>query len=70
MSLSDADNASAISFVQQKLKDSGVDVKFTQQQLAYIDRLGGRASDLESVRIYLYSTSILSEADDIGVVDP
>lgn len=49
ISLSDADNASAMSFVKQKLHDSGVDINFSQQQLAYIDRLGGRASDLESV---------------------
>ena len=50
ISLSDADNASSLSFVTQKLHDSGVDVKFSQSQIAYIGRLGGRASDLESVR--------------------
>ncbi|KAH9901129.1 RNA12 protein-domain-containing protein [Cubamyces lactineus] len=68
ISLSDADNASAISFVQQKLKDSGVDVKFTQQQLAYIDRLGGRASDLESLIHKVRSGLTVEEAvDDIVV---
>ncbi|KAJ8482266.1 hypothetical protein ONZ51_g5474 [Trametes cubensis] len=68
VSLSDADNASAISFVQQKLKDSGVDVKFTQQQLAYIDRLGGRASDLESLIHKVRSGLTVEEAvDDIVV---
>ncbi len=52
ISLSDADNASALSFVEQKLHDSGMDVKFSQAQLSYIARLGGRASDLESVRTH------------------
>ena len=51
ISLSDADNASALSFVEQKLHDSGLDVKFSQAQRSYIERLGGRASDLESVRV-------------------
>lgn len=49
ISFSDADNASALSFVKQKLHDSGLDVKFSSAQTAYIERLGGRASDLESV---------------------
>ena len=44
------DNAA---IVKQKLHDSGVDINFTQQQLADIERLGGRASDLESVSLDL-----------------
>ena len=51
ISLSDADNASALSFVKQKLRDSGLDVQFTNSQTSYIERLGGRASDLESVGV-------------------
>lgn len=51
ITLSDADNSSALSFVRQKLRDSGVDVTFNKEQTAYIQRLGGRASDLESVRV-------------------
>ncbi|KAI0362726.1 exonuclease [Trametes cingulata] len=66
ISLSDADNTSAISFVKQKLHDIGVDVTFTQQQLAYIDRLGGRASDLESLIHKVRSGMTVEEAvDDI-----
>ena len=40
-----------MSFVKQKLHDAGVDVDFTSHQVAYIERLGGRASDLEVVSI-------------------
>ncbi|GBE82399.1 RNA12 protein-domain-containing protein [Sparassis latifolia] len=47
--LSDADNASALSFMKQKLHDSGVEIDFTRQQRTYVERLGGRASDLESL---------------------
>jgi hypothetical protein len=49
IALYDADAASALSFVKQKLKDMGVDYTFTSEQTAYVERLGGRASDLESV---------------------
>ena len=48
--LSDADAESSLSFMRQKLKDAGIDVDFTKEQTASIARLGGRASDLESVR--------------------
>ena len=37
--------------MRQKLQESGVDVKFNKEQITYIQRLGGRASDLESVRV-------------------
>ncbi|KAH8102922.1 RNA12 protein-domain-containing protein [Cristinia sonorae] len=47
--LSDADNASALSFVKQKLHDVDVEVNFTGEQTSYVERLGGRASDLESL---------------------
>lgn len=49
IALHDADAASALSFVKQKLKDAGIDQTFTAEQTAYLERLGGRASDLESV---------------------
>ncbi|KAH9857835.1 RNA12 protein-domain-containing protein [Lenzites betulinus] len=68
ISLSDADNASAMSFVKQKLHESGVDVKFSQQQLAYIDRLGGRASDLESLIHKVRSGLTVEEAVDDLVI--
>lgn len=47
--LSDADPESSLSFVMQKLLDSGIDSGISVPQMAYMERLGGRASDLESV---------------------
>ncbi|PCH38691.1 hypothetical protein WOLCODRAFT_131000 [Wolfiporia cocos MD-104 SS10] len=49
ITLSDADNPSASSFVKQKLHDAGIDMNFNSEQRSYIQRLGGRASDLESL---------------------
>lgn len=49
IALSDADTASSLSFVKQKLRDSGRDVNISGQETKYVERLGGRASDLESV---------------------
>lgn len=57
IALYDADAASALSFVKQKLQDAGINLDFSQEQVAYIDRLGGRASDLESVSISNQSCS-------------
>lgn len=54
IALYDADAASALSFVKKKLKDAGIDQEFTQEQTTYVERLGGRASDLESVRLSSY----------------
>ena len=51
IALSDADSGSALQFVQHKLQTSGIDVQFNKEQTAYLERLGGRASDLDSVRI-------------------
>ncbi|KAI1790774.1 exonuclease [Ganoderma leucocontextum] len=64
ISLSDADNASALTFVKQKLHDSGVDVEFTRDQTSYIERLGGRASDLESLVHKVRSGMSVQEAVD------
>ncbi|KAM6500724.1 RNA12 domain containing protein [Amanita muscaria] len=47
--LSDADAASSLLFVKQKLHDLGLNVEFTSEQTVCIERLGGRASDLESL---------------------
>jgi hypothetical protein len=49
IALYDADAASALSFVKQKLRDAHVDLDFNPTQIEYVERLGGRASDLESV---------------------
>ncbi|KAF5324550.1 hypothetical protein D9611_004476 [Ephemerocybe angulata] len=47
--LSDADPASSLSFMKQKLQDAGIHLEFTKEQTAAVARLGGRASDLESL---------------------
>ncbi|KAG6879038.1 hypothetical protein C0992_005663 [Termitomyces sp. T32_za158] len=49
IALSDADSHSSISFVQQKLCDADIGADFTPKQVAYVQRLGGRAIDLESL---------------------
>ncbi|KAI0797741.1 exonuclease [Abortiporus biennis] len=49
IALSDADSASALSFVKQKLHDVDVDIDFTKEQVVQVQRLGGRASDLEAL---------------------
>ena len=51
IALSDADKPSALSFLKDKLNDIDVKADFTKEQISYIERLGGRASDLESVRV-------------------
>lgn len=58
--LSDADASSSLSFMKQKLRDAGVDLDFTQEQTDYVARLGGRASDLESVRTITRLSCILT----------
>lgn len=49
IALYDADPASSRAFVKQKLRDAGADIAFTGDESNYLQRLGGRASDLESV---------------------
>lgn len=78
VTLSDADSTSALSFVKQKLRDVDLTTKFTKNQTALVERLGGRASDLESVsfdcptnhnvlicRILCSSSSIKSAVDKL-----
>lgn len=50
IALSDADSSSSLSFVKQKLQDAGIDIGISAEDTRYVERLGGRASDLESVR--------------------
>ncbi|KAL0577896.1 mitochondrial escape protein 2 [Marasmius crinis-equi] len=45
----DADPATALEYVQKKLKDADVNVKLSNEEVSYIERLGGRSSDLESL---------------------
>lgn len=49
IALSDADATSALQFVKQKLRDAHINLEYTQAQTDAVQRLGGRASDLESV---------------------
>ncbi|KAL1746991.1 RNA12 protein-domain-containing protein [Schizophyllum fasciatum] len=49
VALSDADPDTSLSYVKQKLHDAEVDASFTSAQIGLIQRLGGRASDLESL---------------------
>ncbi|KAF7778900.1 hypothetical protein Agabi119p4_3245 [Agaricus bisporus var. burnettii] len=48
IALYDADPASSLAFVKQKLGDNA-NVAFTEDEVQCLQRLGGRASDLESV---------------------
>ncbi|KAJ7871518.1 RNA12 protein-domain-containing protein [Mycena olivaceomarginata] len=49
IALSDADAASALAFVKRKLKDADINLEYTREQVASVERLGGRATDLESL---------------------
>ncbi|KAF9475682.1 hypothetical protein BDN70DRAFT_883451 [Pholiota conissans] len=49
IALSDADTSSSLSFVKQKLEDSGASFVISVEDVKHIERLGGRASDLESL---------------------
>lgn len=49
IALSDADSASALSLVKQKLQEAQVEIEFGHEETSYVERLGGRAEDLESV---------------------
>ncbi|KAI0698509.1 RNA12 protein-domain-containing protein [Cytidiella melzeri] len=66
VALSDADSHSALRFVNQKLHDAGLEMKFDKEQTASLERLGGRASDLESIVHKVRSGMTIQEAvDDI-----
>ena len=49
VALSDADVQSSLSFVKKRLRDTYITSELTSKQIDCIERLGGRASDLESV---------------------
>jgi len=58
ITLSDADTETALAFVEQKLKEAKLDIKLTSKTTASIGRLGGRASDLDSVRPLGFDTFV------------
>ncbi|KAJ7197249.1 RNA12 protein-domain-containing protein [Mycena pura] len=62
IALSDADEASALAFVKRKLKDAGINLEYTREQVASVQCLGGRASDLESLIHKVRNGVTLSEA--------
>ncbi|KAF8184984.1 RNA12 protein-domain-containing protein [Mycena galopus ATCC 62051] len=49
IALSDADAASALAFVKRKLKDADINLEYSREQVASVERLGGRATDLDSL---------------------
>ena len=56
IALSDADEETALAFVQQKLKEAKLDVELTPKATTCIGRLGGRASDLDNVCVLALDT--------------
>jgi len=58
ITLSDADAETALAFVQQKLKEAKLDIQLTSKMTASIERLGGRASDLDNVRLPTSNTLV------------
>ncbi|KAF9036944.1 hypothetical protein BDZ89DRAFT_946218 [Hymenopellis radicata] len=62
IALDDADSKSALAFLRQKLKDADIDLNFSREQTNYIERLGGRASDLESLIHKMRSGQAVEEA--------
>ncbi|THH15607.1 hypothetical protein EW146_g4901 [Bondarzewia mesenterica] len=62
IALYDADAASALQFVKQRLRESDADAEFTAHQTECIERLGGRASDLASLIHKVRSGQSVEEA--------
>ncbi|KAJ7105752.1 RNA12 protein-domain-containing protein [Mycena crocata] len=62
IALYDADSASALAFVKRKLRDADINLDYTREQVAAVERLGGRASDLESLIHKVRSGARVEEA--------
>ncbi|KAJ7286029.1 RNA12 protein-domain-containing protein [Mycena rebaudengoi] len=60
--LYDADAASALEFVKRKLKDVDIILDYTSDQVTAVERLGGRASDLETLIHKVKSGQRVAEA--------
>lgn len=69
ITLSDADAETALAFVQQKLREAKLDIELTSKTTASIERLGGRASDLDSVRPLILVTLVQSPNVHVSSVD-
>ncbi|KAF8524033.1 hypothetical protein JB92DRAFT_1498622 [Gautieria morchelliformis] len=46
--LADADPASSLAFINKKLQEASVEYNISPEETQLIERLGGRASDLET----------------------
>ncbi|KAI6151037.1 RNA12 protein-domain-containing protein [Pisolithus tinctorius] len=62
IALSDADAQSALSFVKKRLRDTVITFELTPEQTACVERLGGRASDLESLIHKVHSGQSIEDA--------
>jgi hypothetical protein len=51
IALQDADDQSALQYVKAKLGDVGIDIRLSPEETKMINWLGGRASDLATVRL-------------------
>ncbi|KAF8589948.1 exonuclease [Ramaria rubella] len=49
IALADADSASSLSYINKKLEEASVDYNISHEEAQLIERLGGRASDLETI---------------------
>lgn len=62
IALSDADVQSALLFVKKRLRDAVITFELTPEQTACVERLGGRASDLESLIHKVHSGQSIEDA--------
>jgi len=55
VALADADTASSLTYINQKLREASMDYTITPEEQTLVERVGGRASDLETVcNIYFF----------------
>ncbi|KAF7292929.1 hypothetical protein MIND_01192000 [Mycena indigotica] len=62
ITLSDADAPSALAFVKRKLEDAHISLKYTHEQVTSVQKLGGRASDLDSLVYKVRNGATVPEA--------
>lgn len=64
--LYDADAESALAFVKKRLAEADIHIEYAPEQVAHVNQLGGRASDLESLVHKVRSGLTIEQAvDDI-----
>ncbi|KAJ7134886.1 RNA12 protein-domain-containing protein [Mycena epipterygia] len=62
IALDDANPISALAFVKRKLQAAGLNLDYTREQVASVERLGGRVSDLERLISKVRSGARVEEA--------